>query len=131
MGIYLAGIFRESERAVKDLFWIGSSKKDLMDMPAEVQEVFGYALYLAQDGGKHSQAKPMKGLTSAGVLEVVEDFDGDTYRAVYTVKIGEAIYALHTFKKKSNKGIETPKHEIDLIKARLKDAEDHAKRQKK
>ncbi|MGR2706611.1 MULTISPECIES: type II toxin-antitoxin system RelE/ParE family toxin [Pseudomonas] len=102
-----------------------------MDMPTEVQEVFGYALHLAQEGGKHSQAKPMKGLTSSGVLEVVEDFDGDTYRAVYTVKIGEAIYALHTFKKKSNKGIATPKHEIDLIKARIKDAEEHAKRQKK
>ncbi|WP_407316951.1 type II toxin-antitoxin system RelE/ParE family toxin [Pseudomonas sp. nanlin1] len=102
-----------------------------MDMPLEVQQVFGYALHQAQEGGKHSQAKLMKGLTSAGVLEVVEDFDGDTYRAMYTVKIGDVIYALHTFKKKSNKGIETPKHEIDLIKTRLKAAEDHAKRQKK
>ncbi|WP_458796642.1 type II toxin-antitoxin system RelE/ParE family toxin [Pseudomonas saxonica] len=127
----MVNAFRESERAVKELFWIGSSKKDLMDMPLDVQQVFGYALHLAQEGGKHSQAKPMKGLTSSGVLEVVEDFEGDTYRAVYTVKIGDAIYALHTFKKKSNKGIETPKHEIDLIKVRLKAAEDHAKGQKK
>jgi phage-related protein len=116
---------------VKPLIWIGSSKRDLLDMPEEVQDVFGYALHQAQEGGKHSQAKPLKGFSGAGVLEVVEDYDGDTYRAVYTVKFGTAVYALHSFQKKSTKGIETPKPDVDLIKARLKAAEEHAKGKKK
>ncbi|WP_332873731.1 type II toxin-antitoxin system RelE/ParE family toxin [Pseudomonas syringae] len=112
---------------MKPLRWVGSSRKDLKDMPAEVQDVFGFALQVAQEGGKHPHAKPMKGFSGAGVLEVVEDHDGDTYRAVYTVKFGTAVYALHSFQKKSTKGIETPKHDIDLIKLRLKEAEAHAK----
>lgn len=100
-------------------------------MPGDVQDVFGYALHLAQDGGKHPQAKPLKGFSGAGVLEVVEDFQGDTYRAVYTVKLGAAVYALHCFQKKSSKGIETPQHDIELIKARLNAAAAHAKGGKK
>ncbi|TBV04154.1 addiction module toxin RelE [Pseudomonas dryadis] len=96
-------------------------------MPDEVQDIFGFALHLAQEGHKHSQAKPMKGFSGAGVLEVVEDYDGDTYRAVYTVKLGAVVYALHCFQKKSTKGIETPKHDLDLIKSRLRDAQEHAK----
>lgn len=115
----------------KPLHWVGSSKKDLSDMPDDVQDVFGYALHQAQEGGKHSQAKPLKGFSGAGVLEVVEDYDGDTYRAVYTVKFGAAVYALHCFQKKSTKGIETPQHDIDLIKSRLKAAEAHANGGKK
>jgi phage-related protein len=86
---------------------------------------------LAQHGGKHSQAKPLKGFGSAGVLEVVEDDDGNTYRAVYTVKFANAIYVLHCFQKKSNKGIETPKQDIDLIRDRLKFAQKHAEGEKK
>jgi Phage-related protein len=96
-------------------------------MPDEVVDVFGYALHLAQAGKKHDQAKAMKGFGGASVLEVVEDYMGDTYRAVYTVKIAERVYVLHCFQKKSTKGIETPKHEMDLIRERLKAALAHAK----
>lgn len=85
----------------------------------------GYALYLAQGGEKHSSAKPLKGFKGAGVLEVVEDFDGDTYRAVYTVKLEEVIYVLHVFQKKSKHGIATPKQDIELIEARFKRATEH------
>ncbi|SER21731.1 Phage-related protein [Pseudomonas cuatrocienegasensis] len=100
-------------------------------MPEDVQDIFGYALHLAQGGGKHPQAKPLKGFSGAGVLEVVEDFDGDTYRAVYTVKFGTAVYALHCFQKKSTKGIETPQHDVELIKTRLQAAAAHANGGKK
>ncbi|WP_296253624.1 type II toxin-antitoxin system RelE/ParE family toxin [Pseudomonas sp. UBA4194] len=96
-------------------------------MPEDVQAVFGFALHVAQEGGKHPQAKPLRGFSGAGVLEIVEDFDGDAYRAVYTVRLGSAVYALHCFQKKSTKGIETTKHDVELIRSRLRDAEDHAK----
>ncbi len=96
-------------------------------MPEEVQDIFGYALYLAQIGRKHEDAKPLKGFGSAGVLEVVEDWHGDTYRAVYTVRFIAAVFVLHVFQKKAKKGIGTPKHEIDLIRKRLKAAESAAK----
>ncbi len=98
-----------------------------MAMPDEVKSAFGFALYLAQQGKKHQNAKPLKGFSGAGVLEVVEDCLGDTFRAVYTVKIAENIYVLHCFQKKSKRGIETPKQEIDLIRDRLKMAQEHAK----
>ncbi|MDD5330268.1 MAG: type II toxin-antitoxin system RelE/ParE family toxin [Sulfuricella sp.] len=111
----------------KSLFWVASSKKDLAGLPEEVQDVFGYALHLAQEGKKHEQAKPLKGFGGAGVLEVVEDFKGNAYRAVYTVKLGNTIYVLHCFQKKSMHGIETPKPDMDLIRERLKAAETHAK----
>ncbi|GKW28449.1 type II toxin-antitoxin system RelE/ParE family toxin [Pectobacterium brasiliense] len=112
---------------MKSLYWVGSSKKDLQSLPADVQDVFGYALHVAQTGGKHTQAKPLKGFGGAGVLEVVEDYIGDTYRAVYTVKFGEAVYVLHTFQKKSSSGIATPKSDMNTIRERLKTAENHAK----
>jgi phage-related protein len=112
--------------SVKPLEWIASSKKDLLAMPAEVVDVFGYALHLAQHGGKHVQSKPLKGFGSAGVLEVVEDDDGNTYRAVYTVKFSNAVYVLHCFQKKSHKGIETPKQDMDLIRSRMSLAQQHA-----
>ena len=115
------------DRAYKHVLWVGSSKKDLMAMPDEVKSAFGFALYLAQQGKKHQNAKPLKGFSGAGVLEVVEDCLGDTFRTVYTVKIAEVIYVLHCFHKKSKRGIETPKQEIDLIRDRLKMAQDHAK----
>ena len=111
----------------KPIKWMGSAKKDLDGMPEDVKDVFGFAIDLAQAGLKHADAKPLKGFGSAGVLEVVESDEGGTYRAVYTVRFAHWIYVLHCFQKKSNKGIETPKEEIDLIKSRLKDAEaDHA-----
>ena len=110
----------------KPLEWVASTKKDLLAMPADVVDVFGYALHLAQNGGKHQQAKPLKGFGSAGVLEVVEDDDGNTYRAVYTVKFGNAVYVLHCFQKKSHKGIKTDQRDIDLVHERLKLALRHA-----
>jgi len=89
-------------------------------MPETVQDTFGYALHLAQEGKKHAQAKPLKGFGSAGVLEVTEDQIGGTYRAVYTVRIGEAVYVLHCFQKKSTHGISTPKPDMDIVRSRLK-----------
>jgi phage-related protein len=115
------------DKSYKHVLWVGSSKKDLMAMPDEVRSAFGFALYLAQQGKKHQNAKPLKGFSGAGVLEVVEDCLGDTFRAVYTVKIAENIYVLHCFQKKSKRGIETPKQDIDLIRDRLKMAQEHAK----
>lgn len=105
----------------------GSSKKDLQSLPEDVQDVFGYALHLAQDGGKHPQAKPLKGFGGAGVLEVVEDYCTDTYRAVYTLKFRQAVYVLHAFQKKSSSGMQTPKSDIEKIRERLKAAEAHAR----
>jgi phage-related protein len=110
----------------KPLQWVGSSKKDLLAMPGAVIDVFGFALHLAQMGRKHDQAKPLRGFGGAAVLEVVEDYMGDTYRAVYTVKIADTVYVLHCFQKKSTKGIETPKREMDMIRERLKAAQAHA-----
>lgn len=97
-----------------------------MEMPAPVVDVVGYALYLAQNGHKHQQAKPLKGFGSAGVLEVVEDYDGSTYRSVYTVKFSNGVYVLHCFQKKSRRGIETSKQDKDMIEARLKLARQHS-----
>jgi phage-related protein len=121
MGIITNGTY------MKTLFWLGSSKKDLKAMPDDVQDTFGYALHFAQVGKKHKKAKPLKGFGSAGVLEVIEDANGGTFRAVYTVKFGDAIYVLHCFQKKSTHGIATPKPDLDLIWERLKAAEVHAK----
>lgn len=101
------------------LDWIGSSKKDLLAFPQPVIGAMGYALGVAQLGGKHPHAKPWKG-EGGGVLEVVENHDGDTYRAVYTVRFAEVIYVLHAFQKKSTKGIQTSKTDVAMIKARLK-----------
>lgn len=115
-----------SNAEIKPLLWVGSSKKDLANMPDDVQDTFGYALFLAQTGVKHGQAKPLKGFGSAGVLEVVESEAGSTYRAVYTVKIAGAVYVLHCFQKKSTSGIATPKPDMDLVKERLKAALAHA-----
>ena len=103
----------------KPLEWIGSSKKDLKALPDEVMDVFGYALHLAQAGGKHLQAKSLQGFGSAGVLEVVEDWRGNAYRAVYTVRFEERVFVLHVFQKKSKTGGETPKRDRDLIEKRL------------
>lgn len=96
-------------------------------MPEEVQDVFGFALHQAQTGKKSDQAKPLRGFGSAGVLEVVEDWQGDAYRAVYTVKFANAVYVLHCFQKKSTKGIETPKSDLNKIHERLKAAQAHAR----
>ena len=109
------------------LEWIGSSKKDLMALPAGAVDVFGYALHLAQMGDKHPQAKPLQGFGSTGVLEVVEHWHGNAYRAVYTVRYAARVFVLHVFQKKSKSGIATPKPDVDLIKTRLKAAATRAK----
>jgi phage-related protein len=105
---------------------MSSARKDLQAMPEAVQDTFGFALHLAQTGGKHGQAEPLKGFGSAGVLEVLESGAGSTYRAVYTVKIAGAVYVLHCFQKKSTAGIATPKPDMDLVHERLKAALAHA-----
>jgi phage-related protein len=107
----------------KPLYWVGSSLDDLRALPAEVKDVFGFALHLAQWGDKHPDAKPLKGFKGSSVLEVVEDYDGDSYRAVYTVQFVNAVFVLHVFQKKSKRGIKTPKPDLDRIKQRLKLAE--------
>jgi phage-related protein len=91
--------------------------------PEEVRSVMGYALYLAQAGGKHPDAKPLRGFGGSGVLEVVDDFDGDTFRAVYTVKFKGAVFALHAFQKKSRKGTATARQDLQRVKQRLRQAE--------
>jgi phage-related protein len=107
----------------KPLFWVGSSRKDLKNFPVEVRRLMGFALWQAQCGRKHVDAKPLKGFGGAGVLEVVEDRDRSSYRAVYTVKLAGAVYVLHSFQKKSKKGVKTPQQELDLVRNRLKIAE--------
>jgi phage-related protein len=112
---------------LKPLYWMGPTLKDLRDSPEEVKDGIGYALELVQKGEKPANAKPLKGFGGASVLEIVEDFDGDTWRAVYTVSIADAIYVLHFFQKKAKTGIATPRRELDLIRRRLRDAVEHGK----
>ncbi|TAK73747.1 MAG: hypothetical protein EPO11_07885 [Gammaproteobacteria bacterium] len=107
------------ENIVKNLKWIGGSKKDLLAFPKEVRQEIGYALYAAQKGETHESAKPFKGHGS-GIYEIVSDYDKNAYRAVYIVNVGEAVYVLHAFQKKSKQGIKTPKEEIAIISERLK-----------
>ena len=110
---------------MKPIEWIASSKKDLKEMPDLVQDNIGFALFQAQAGEKSDDAKPLKGFRGSGVLEVVDNFDGDTYRAVYTVRFEYAVYVLHVFQKKSKSGIATPKQEIELVEKRLQAAQEH------
>jgi len=111
--------------ADRPLFWVGSALDDLRKFPEEVKRIIGFALRRAQAGGKHVDAKPLKGFGGAGVLEIVEEDNGNAYRAVYTIRFAGAVYVLHAFQKKSTKGTSTPKHEIELIRDRLKRAEEH------
>lgn len=107
----------------KPVHWMAGSRDDLRRFPDEARRDIGFALSFAQRGEKHPSAKPLKGYKGAGVLEIVEDHRGDTYRAVYTVRFAQVIYVLHVFMKKSTSGIKTPKHELDLVEQRLKAAE--------
>ena len=106
---------------VKPVVWLGDSLRELRTFPAVVQDELGYAIYLAQRGDKHVSAKPLKGL-GTGVLEVVSDHRGDTFRSVYTVRFADRVFVLHAFQKKSKSGVATPKADINLIKQRLKQA---------
>ena len=117
------------DRELKPLLWVGRSKADYRRFPGPVQEAMDFALFRAQEGKKHHAAKPLKGFAGAGVLEIVRHHDGDTYRAVYTVKLRGAVYVLHAFQKKAKRGIATPKGDIELIARRLELARaHHAKR---
>ena len=107
---------------IKPLIWVGSSLKDLKAFPEAVKDEMGYAPFEAQCGLKPLAAKPLKGFGGASVLEIVSDYQSDTFRAVYTVKFGERVYVLHAFQKKSKKGIATPPAEIEIINRRLKQA---------
>jgi phage-related protein len=107
----------------RPLVWIASSKRDFKDFPVEVKDEMGYALYLAQCGGRHRKAKAFKGAGDAGVVEVIDDHRGDTFRTVYTVRFVSAVYVLHAFQKKSKQGIATPKTDIRLIGQRLAEAQ--------
>ena len=120
---------------LKELIWIGSSKKDFMKLPEDIIDIFGYELYIAQKGSIHPNSKVLKGFHGAGVTDVVggaypavrelkESDESGTYRAVYTIKMEEVVFVLHVFQKKSKQGIKTPQSEIDIIKSRLKDAQD-------
>ena len=120
--------------AIKDLkpvAWVGSSYKDFTAFPQAIQQEMGHALYLAQTGRMHVSAKPLKGFGDAGVVELVERDRQGTYRAVYTVKFASAVYVLHAFQKKSKTGIRTPREDMELVRRRLKIAEeDHKARTK-
>jgi phage-related protein len=107
---------------LKPVVWIASSLDDLKEFPDEVQGEFGYALHLAQQGQKSDSAKPLHGFTGASVVELVEAFDGNAYRCVYTVRFQSAVYVLHAFQKKSHKGGKTDPRDIDLVERRLKRA---------
>lgn len=107
----------------RPLVWVGSALSDMRRFPAAAQRALGYALHLAQTGDKHPDAKPLKGFGGAGVLEAVDDYDGNTFRVVYTVRLGERVYALHAFEKKSKRGIATPQKELELVRRRLREAE--------
>jgi phage-related protein len=115
---------------LKPVIWMGGSLKDLREFPAAVQDHMGYALYIAQRGGKHQDAKVLSGFGGAGVVEVIKDHRGDTFRAVYTVKYLETVYVLHAFQKKSKSGRQTPRRDIELIQQRLREAEQIARGRK-
>jgi phage-related protein len=112
-----------TKRPVKPCLFIGPSRRELKAFPDEVRGSIGHALHRAQCGEEANSAKALKGFGGRGILEIVDDFDGNTYRAVYTVRLAGLIYVLHAFQKKSKKGIATPKQTIDLIKLRLREAE--------
>ncbi len=109
--------------SLKPVIWVGSSRRDFRTLPDDVKSHMGYALYVAQQGGKHRDAKPLKGFGGAGVVEIVKDYRGDTFRAVYTVRLAGSVYVLHVFQKKAKKARETPRVEIKLIEQRLREAE--------
>jgi phage-related protein len=118
------------EPSLKPVIWVGSSRKDLREFPEPVQDHMGYALYVAQRGSKHRDAKAPSGFGGPGVVEIVSDYRGDTFRAVYTLRYAGTVYILHAFQKKSKTGRETPRRDVELIKQRLREAEQIAKEMK-
>ena len=118
------------EPLLKPVTWVGTSLKDLRAFPEAEQDLVGYALYVAQRGGKHQDTKVLTGFGGAGVLEVIRDHRGDTFRAVYSLRYAGTVYVLHAFQKKSKTGRETPRRDIELIKQRLREAEQIARGRK-
>ena len=112
-----------TEPPLKPVIWMGSSRRDLRQFPSIVQDHMGYALYIAQRGGRHRETKALTGFGSAGVVEIVRDYRGDTFRAVYTVRFRDAVYVLHAFQKKSKAGSKTGRRDMELIQQRLREAE--------
>jgi phage-related protein len=104
----------------RDIIWVASSLEDLRRFPEPVQKVVGFALFQAQCGGKHLQARTLKGFGGAGVLEIIEDLDGNAFRTVYAVRFADAVYVLHAFQKRSKRGIKTPKRDMDVVRSRLR-----------
>jgi len=104
---------------VKDIEWVGRSREALREFPQDVRRTMGFALREAQRGDKNERAKPLKGFGGAGVLEIVDDFDSDTYRTMYTVRFVDTVYVLHAIQKKSTHGIETPQREMDTVRRNL------------
>jgi phage-related protein len=119
------------DEQLKPLCWVGSSHKDLRSFPPEVRSDIGFALFAAQNGEIDPAARPMRGFGGASVAEIVMPFDGNTWRAVYTVRFKGVVYVLHAFQKKSKSGRATPKKEIDLIRQRLAAAEQDCKERQK
>lgn len=105
--------------------WVGGSYKDFREFPDDVQDTMGFVLFQAQTGKWHGDMKPLKGFGGTGVVEIVENHHGDTFRTVYTVRFEEAVYILHAFQKKSKSGVKTPAQDVEMIRRRLKAAEEH------
>lgn len=108
-----------NENKVKELGWIASSKRDLMEFPLDIRKEMGHALYIAQQGGKHKDAKPLKRFGGATVLEIVQSDGNGTYRTMYAVQFEAVLYVLHAFQKKSKTGIKATKQDMDLVEKRL------------
>lgn len=115
---------------MKPVIWVGSSRRDLRAFPEAVRDHIGYALYVAQRGGRHRDTKTMAGMGGGHVIEVIKNHRGDTFRAVYTLHLVRAVYVLHAFQKKSKSGIATPRRELELIEQRLREAEEIARRRR-
>lgn len=115
---------------MKDAYFLGSSLSEIRSFPKDVRQEIGFAIETAQLGGKAINVVPLVGFKGAGVLEVISDCDGDTFRAVYTVRFRETVYVLHAFKKKSTRGIATPRKEMNLVRSRLRDAQAHYENEK-
>ncbi|MER9438674.1 type II toxin-antitoxin system RelE/ParE family toxin [Mesorhizobium sp. M0618] len=116
---------------MKEAIFLGSTLVELRGFPKEVRDEIGFSIETAQIGGKAINVVPLVGLKGAGVLEVISDFDTNTYRAVYTVRFHESVYVLHAFQKKSVRGIATPRREMDLVRSRLKEAQKHYEEERK
>ena len=126
--MYFSHFFKKIvDKQLKTVIWIGASKKELLEFPEEVVDEVGYILYRVQNNQNHPNVKSLKGFN--GVFEIVSDYQTDTYRTVYAIKLSNAIFILHAFQKKSKSGIKTPKQNVNLIKERLKKAQEIAKEQ--